>query len=594
MKTNKNFYKLAFVLGVTSVLTSCNDSFMDRFPETSITEETFFKTVNDLEIYTNNMYGYLGGSYWDAVSDNMLYTESSGTYTLLGGNTNPETIGKWDWGSIRNVNFMLARTGGVTGDKADINHYIGLARMYRAKLYYDKVKSYSDVPWYSRDLQTDDTDLLYKTQDSRSLVVDSIMQDLDFAITNMKEGSSKTKVHKDVAIALKARIALNEATFRKYHPELGLNDADRFFKEAISAAEMLMDGTYSLSTEEVDGLGAYESLFCNLDLTKNPEMILVTDYDKELGIYHNSQQIPAYSGLSRDLMEDYLVIDGNKTKRFQDVEGYATKTYSEIFENRDPRLKQTFMWPGYQRANSTEPTLPSLDKGGYMQIKFDPRTADQIGWNLSYFDLPVFRYAEILLIYAEAKAELGELTQDDLDMSINLIRSRAGMPGAVLTDWLSDIDPVQKQRYANAESSQLGAVLEVRRERRVELACEGFRYGDLMRWGCGELMNKAPEGMYIPSPGKYDVTGDGKNDVVIVMTKAESEERKDEFSKEDLTVYTLEGHTISLTEGDKGYIHITSQVDKFNFIEPKYYYTPLSIFDITDNPNLVQNKYWAD
>lgn len=87
MKTNKNFYKLAFVLGVTSVLTSCNDSFMDRFPETSITEETFFKTVNDLEIYTNNMYGYLGGSYWDAVSDNMLYTESSGTYTLLGGNT---------------------------------------------------------------------------------------------------------------------------------------------------------------------------------------------------------------------------------------------------------------------------------------------------------------------------------------------------------------------------------------------------------------------------------------------------------------------------------------------------------------------------
>ena len=490
-------------------------------------------------------------------------------------NTNPETVGKWDWGSIRNVNFMLARTGGVTGDKADINHYIGLARMYRAKLYYDKVKSYSDVPWYSRDLQTDDTDLLYKTQDSRSLVVDSIMQDLDFAITNMKEGSSKTKVHKDVAIALKARIALNEATFRKYHPELGLNDADRFFKEAISAAEMLMDGTYSLSTEKVDTLGAYESLFCNLDLTKNPEMILVTDYDKELGIYHNSQQIPAYSGLSRDLMEDYLVIDGNKTKRFQDVEGYATKTYSEIFVNRDPRLKQTFMWPGYQRANSTEPTLPSLDKGGYMQIKFDPRTADQIGWNLTYFDLPVFRYAEILLIYAEAKAELGELTQDDLDMSINLIRSRAGMPGAVLTDWLSDIDPVQKQRYANAESTQLGAVLEVRRERRVELACEGFRYGDLMRWGCGELMNKAPEGMYIPSPGKYDVTGDGKNDVVIVMTKAESEERKDEFSKEDLTVYTLEGHTISLTEGDKGYIHITSQVDKFNFIEPKYYYTPL-------------------
>lgn len=137
---------MALAFGLAGALTGCNDSFMDRYPETSITEESFFKTVNDLEIYTNNMYGYLGGSYWDAVSDNMLYTESSSTYKLLGGTINPETVGQWNWSSIRNVNFMLARTGNVTGDPAEINHFIGLARMYRAKLYYDKVQSYSDVP----------------------------------------------------------------------------------------------------------------------------------------------------------------------------------------------------------------------------------------------------------------------------------------------------------------------------------------------------------------------------------------------------------------------------------------------------------------
>lgn len=594
MKTNKNIFRLAVAVGLVGLFTGCNDSFMDRFPETSITEETFFNTVNDLEIYTNNMYGYLSGNYWDIISDNHLYVNSSSQYELLGGNVATETIGRWDWTQIRNVNFMLARTGNVTGDQADINHFIGLARMYRAKLYYDKVKSYSDVPWYSRDLKTDDTELLYKTQDPRSLVVDSIMKDLDFAIANMKETGSKTKVGRNVALALKARIALYEATFRKYHKELALNDADRFFNEAIKASEMLMDGTYSLSTEEVDGLGAYESLFCNLDLTKNPEMILVTDYDKELGVYHNSQQIQAYSGLSRDLMEDYLVIDGNKTKRFQDVEGYKTKTYSEIFENRDSRLKQTFMWPGYQRASATKPNIPSLNAGGYLQIKFDPRTADQIGWNLSYFDIPVFRYAEILLIYAEAKAEMGILTQDDLDKSINLIRDRAKMPHASLTEWLVNIDPIQKQRYPNVESEQLGAVLEVRRERRIELACEGFRYGDLMRWSVGKLVNPAPEGMYFPGPGKYDLTGDGVNDIVIVMTKSESESRAEEFTNEKLTVYTMEGNNIEMSEGDKGYIRLKANVDAFNFIEPKYYYTPLSIFDITDNPNLVQNKYWAD
>lgn len=127
-------------------------------------------------------------------------------------------------------------------------------------------------------------------------------------------------------MALQARIALNEGTFRKYHPELALNDADRFLNIAISAAEQLMDGTYSLSEVKNGGLEAYESLFCSLNLTSNPEMILVSDYDKALGRLHNSQQVcDFYHGLSRDLMEDYLVIDGNRTKTFQSVPGYATK-----------------------------------------------------------------------------------------------------------------------------------------------------------------------------------------------------------------------------------------------------------------------------
>ena len=246
-----------------------------------------------MESYTNGMYGYLGASYWDAVSDNMLYKESSSTYELLSGTRSPETWGTWSWGDIRKVNFMLARTGNVKGDKAEINHYIGLARMFRAKLYYDKVKSYSDVPWYSTDLQTTDTEELYKTQDPRKLVVDSIMADLDFAVKNMKAGTSKTRIFKNAALALQARIALNEGTFRKYHPELELNDADRFLNIAVSAASQLMDGTYSLSEVKENDLEAYESLFCSLNLTSNPEMILVSDYDKALGRMHNAQQIGA-------------------------------------------------------------------------------------------------------------------------------------------------------------------------------------------------------------------------------------------------------------------------------------------------------------
>lgn len=582
-------------LAVIGLLSSCNDSFMDKYPETQITEKSYFKTASDLETYANSFYGYIGSNYWDVTSDNVLYVENSSVFSMMRGEITPENAGQWGWGNIRNVNFMLARANQAQGDQAVIRHYIGLARLMRAKLYYDKVKTYSDVPWYNHDLKTTETDELYKTQDSRALVVDSIMADLDYAVSNMKSLDSKTKMGQEVALALQARIALYEGTFRKYHQELGLNDYDRFLTTAVEACEKLMNtGKYSLSQVRVNGLGAYQSLFCNTDLTSNPEMIMVEDYDKGLGRMHNAQAIFDWTtGLSRDLMEDYLVVENGKTKTFQSVPGYDTITYKNIFKDRDPRLAQTFMAPGYHRiTNPDKAYVQNLGAGGYPQVKFDPQSYDQISWGKSYTDLPIFRYAEILLIYAEAKAELGKLTQEDLDKSINLIRQRAGMPNAMLTDWLANIDPVQEKHYPNVTGAQKGAILEIRRERRIELACEGFRYGDLMRWSCGKLLEHAPEGMYIPGLGEYDLNGDNVPDIGI-QTKAQPISTED-AQKYGLTVYTLDAddQTISLTDGNKGHIQLKSQIGKFHFEEPKYYYYPLDIKDISMNPNLKQNKYW--
>lgn len=188
MKIKNNFRK-SFALGTVAllVLSGCNDSFMDKYPETSISEEKFFRTAKDLELYTNGMYGYIGSNYWDVASDNVLYAEEAGIYKTMRNEVNPDNSGTWGWGNIRTVNFMLARAGNAEGDELEINHYVGLARMFRAKLYYDKVLTYSDVPWYSKDLQTTDTDLLFKPQDSRAMVVDSIMADLDFAVNHMKD-----------------------------------------------------------------------------------------------------------------------------------------------------------------------------------------------------------------------------------------------------------------------------------------------------------------------------------------------------------------------------------------------------------------------
>lgn len=596
MTTNRNIH--AWMIGCACLmgLSGCNDSFLNKYPETSITEDGFFTTPKDLETYTNGMYGYITSAYTDVASDNTISTSDVSIFKTMRGDVNPDNIGTWSWTDIRNVNFMLARCNKVQGDMAEANHYIGLARMMRAKLFYDKVLSYSDVPWYSRDLQTNDNDLLYKPQDSRKDVVDSIMADLDFATTHMKDGSSRTRWFKNGALAIQARIALSEGSWRKYHPELGLNDADRFFQIAADACQKIMEtGSYSLSTAKSGSLDAYEALFCSEDLSNNKEMIFYEDYSKELGRNHNAggELFDFDGGLSRDLMEDYLVVENGQTKTFQEVPGYDTKEYVEVFENRDPRMRQTFMTPGFMRASESNPHRQKITLGGYPQVKFCPRTAEQIPWNCAYTDLPVIRYAEILLMYAEAKAELGQLTQDDIDKTINVIRDRVGMPHASLAKWQSQIDPTQEKHYPNVSSSQKGAILEVRRERRIELACEGFRFGDLMRWGCGRQMAKAPEGIYISKLGYMDVTGDGQPDYAIVATQAEADAiPAADKEKYNLQVEILTGNTIALTEGNKGFIRMVSQIDRWTFEEPKYYYTPLATKDLIYNKNLVQNKYW--
>nr|WP_301061241.1 RagB/SusD family nutrient uptake outer membrane protein [Phocaeicola sp.] len=582
-------------IGFVSIvgLSGCNDSFMDKYSETSITEDGYFKTPGDLEIYTNSMYGYISSNYWDVASDNVMYTEEASIYSKMRGELNPDNAGTWSWGNIRNVNFMLARTGNVTGDATEINHYIGLARMFRAKLYYDKVLSYSDVPWYSRDLQTTDTEELFKPQDSRALVVDSIMADLDFAVNNMKdESGAQTRWYRNGALAMQARIALSEGCWRKYHPELELNDADHFFRIAANACQTIMNtGYYELASGE----GAYAALFNSLDLSSNKEMIIYEDYSNELGRKHGAgARFDWTTGLSRDLMEDYYAIKNGKAIRFQDVPGYDKKTFLEVFDNRDPRLGQTFMTPGFIRPGSTEPHRQKIAIGGYPQVKFSPGTFDQLEWDKAYTDLPLIRYAEVLLMYAEAKAELGEMTQDDVDRSINLLRDRAGVPRATLAEWMANIDPVQANRYPNVSSLQKGAILEVRRERRIELACEGFRYADLMRWGAGKLMEKAPEGMYIDKLGYIDLTGDGEPDYAVVATQADANAiPQADKEKYKLNVEVLDGNTFELTGGDKGYIRLVAQVNRWNFIEPKYYYSPISTKDIVLNKNLVQNKYWT-
>ena len=291
--------------------------------------------------------------------------------------------------------------------------------------------------------------------------------------------------------------------------------------------------------------------------------------------------------MSRSLADSYLKSDGTPI-----TEADRTKTFVDMFTDRDPRMAETIMYPGFinEGDNSTLPTKIVLDYGGLGQIKFLPRTdATYGGWGENITDLPIIRYAEILLINAEAKAELGILTQNDLNATVNLLRSRVEMPEMTIN---VPIDPALEALYPSVSGALKNVILEIRRERRVELVFEGFRFDDLMRWKAGKLLEKEPEGLYFPGLGKYDLTGDGIEDIYLIPSDANipAEADKETNSLGEKLVYYRTGSiddvnaTVYLREGTKG--NILTIKDMGTFQEPKYYYRPVPKHEMDLNPNL--------
>ena len=169
------------------LLTNCNDEFMDRFPETSIGKENFFNSEEDLQMYVYGLYNFPGT--WamqsnDAymTTDNSANTGNTELKTMMVGNPSSATITQgWNWGELRNINFFLENFRKANISEMLLNHYEGVARFFRARFYMDKVKRYSDVPWYDKVIETNDNESLTKPRDARDYVVDKIFEDFVFA-----------------------------------------------------------------------------------------------------------------------------------------------------------------------------------------------------------------------------------------------------------------------------------------------------------------------------------------------------------------------------------------------------------------------------
>lgn len=591
----KNYIYLCLLIMATA---SCKKDFLDRYPQTVISPQLYFKTESDLSLYVNGMLSKRGTSIYvnsdEQSTDDYSTTGNVRMKNMLAGNISADnTPSFWGWSTLRNINYFLDNYSGANATAEVKNHYAGLARYYRALFYMDKVKVYSNVPWYSHVIEASDSASLYKASDPRSLIIDSIFKDLDYAVNNVRESVPAGTPGLWAVKTMYARLALQEGTYRKYHPELNLqNTANRFLELAKTQAnDVITSGKFLLTPN-------YGDLFISQDLSANKEVILNTVYDvaKQAGSDINSVVSANYEqSPSRDLVQEYLMADGS---RFTDIPNYQQKQYVDEFKNRDPRIYAAFMTPGFVRLPATTPLIPLLSTGftGYYQKKGYQNSVDP---NVrGGADVPELRYAEVLLIYAEASAELGSLTQADIDKSINLLRTRAGIPGLNMANANAGPDPVLANKFPNVTGTNKGVLLEIRRERRVEFAFEGKRYDDLMRWAGGKVFEKYPQGMYFPGLGQYDLTGDNVPDIILV-SRAATIPAVDQRIKNSLGVTLVyykvgtfgQSGSIPLENGEAGGAIITGVTPR-TFVAPKYYYFPIPIAQTTQNPKLQQPYGW--
>lgn len=507
-----NRFLLILVLPALFFLAACSDDFLERSPEDKVSDGAVWKTPEHLKLYVNNFYnrGDLLPGYGDYGNmgiftldrDNGSDTQVGVRYNIRfnGENIVPTSGGGWsadDWSALRDVSYFFANYGKASGDRAEINRYVGEALFFRALFYFNKLRSFGDQPIYTDLLGVDDTEALYKGRESRSKVVEWLMGDLDEAVSYLpsrKEGWSG-RVNKETAMLLQARIALYEGTWEKHHA-LG-NTSFKVPGENgaafIQKAARVTDSLISMATCALDNVGeenGYWRLFNRESYAESREVIFWRQYaDNILTHYWASYSANGGgTGLTKAMVDAYLCTDGKPIDVSNLYRGDTTLL--SVVENRDPRLRQTIYVNDGQHFRLTTPndtfmcpTFTGSNENkcvtGYQLYKGHNPNRERAATQQGVTALIYFRYAEALLINAEAKAELGSITQADLDKTVNLLRGRVGMAPLNLLEvgaWSCDKEFPGLSNIIN----------EVRRERKVELAAEGFRTDDLLRWAAAK------------------------------------------------------------------------------------------------------------
>lgn len=554
------------------VFASCDDM-LDKTPRSEFSNTpAFWSNSNSVESYSNTLYenysGYgQGGSggwfYFKSLSDDQADPNfENWTFTTI-----PNTSSYWSsaFTEIRRCNYIIEGMAMSSLDDAVKKNYEAIARLNRAWQYFNLVRQYGDVQWYDKVILDPNDEAVNQPRTDRDLVIDNVVADLDYAINNLTTTKAGNAWSKHMALAMKSDVCLFEGSYCKYRTQADNGKAadparaEKYFKLCVEASEQLMAAGYSLTKN-------YGEVYNSVDLSKNSEVIFWRNYHKDV-LGHSTVDYTtgstAQKGITKDAVDAFLFRDGKPlatTTLDKDDKAYLNKDgdYSlvKMLSTRDKRLSvlidsiASFKGHGWVRGGKTQKTAEMTSSTAYTIQKYDnfAMGADnpilyRNGIGSGYTDAPIYWISVIYLNYAEAKAELGTLTQTDLDNTINKLLARADVPAMDLNP---QADPANNHGVSNL-------LWEIRRCRRCELMTDNwYRYWDLVRWHQLDKLDS----------GKYPNINRGANLSNVTDCQA-----------------TLDG----------GYVVATGKTRSF---DKKYYFWPIPQNQCSLSPATVQNDGW--
>ena len=590
---------LFFLFAIVLLHTSCE---MDEPAVTSTDKQAIFGSEEGLNAYSMSFYDMFPNANDQAIVEQSLVdygaTNTLSGFTLLNAYSENNSSG-WSWSALRNVNYFIVNCTDPAVPESVRNDYIGLARFFRAWFYYGMVRRFGDVPWVDHPLDPDEEEVLYGSRDSRELVMEKVYEDLMFAaqnITRTTDAVQCTLVTKWVAYAFASRVCLFEGTFRKYHNLNLETSVDTWLERSEDAAsEVMQQSGKSLNNN-------YRALFTS-DNPPASETLLAIASSAALGIKHNanwrwtSETYGTGLNLIRPFVCTYLQKDGTP---YTNRTGWQYEDFYEEFQNRDDRLNATLRYPGYMREGTLAlPVFSGYARLGYQPIKLCVDATIGDSQTESTQAIQLVRYGEVLLNYAEAKAEQGMLTDEDWAETIGALRARAGITGG-LTAKPTLVDNYMKDTYFPDINDPV--ILEIRRERAIELVFEGFRFDDLLRWKSGDLFKKSWTGMYISGVNQpLDIDHNGTHDVIYytddtglaaaVALSNNANPYKVKVST-DPAAEIIQVHAAG--NGTGYYLAWFTNNDAKKVWGPKQYFYPIPVSALNQNPQLVQNKGWKN